>query len=156
MNTSISSKITSDTNVTNRKRAKKMWDVKTNLETVDEIKEKLKRQHNPDQDKAKRSKSLNTTKAKKMNNTKETKKDNVGDINELHSIYNQIKEKNPKHIEQIQAQIINDIENEVETDHKMYNNPASYFNNASQFNTVQANSLNNNLNANIHLQTNQI
>lgn len=50
MNTSISSKITSGTNLTNasRKRAKKMWDVKTNLETVDEIKEKLKKQHNPD------------------------------------------------------------------------------------------------------------
>lgn len=50
MNTSISSKITSGTNFTNasRKRAKKMWDVKTNLETVDEIKEKLKKQHNPD------------------------------------------------------------------------------------------------------------
>jgi Na+/phosphate symporter len=50
MNTSISSKITTDTNLTaaSRKRAKKMWDVKTNLETVDEIKEKLKKQHNPD------------------------------------------------------------------------------------------------------------
>jgi len=82
MNTSISSKITTNT-AASRSRAKKMWDVKTNLETVDEIKEKLRKQHNPN-DSKKRAKSLNAAKSNKINQVNDNAK---GDVGDLQSVY---------------------------------------------------------------------
>lgn len=114
LNTSVSSKITTNTAASKRK-ARKMWDVKTNLETVDEIKQKLRKEHGiKDDSKQKRAKSQNVTKTKNM--TKDMPKNYVGDISELHSVQNQIKDKNPIHIKNIEDQIIKDIENEVEHD----------------------------------------
>jgi len=85
LNTSVSSKITTNTAASKRK-ARKMWDVKTNLETVDEIKQKLRKEHGikDDSKNNKRAKSQNVTKTKNM--TKDVNKNNVGDISELHSV----------------------------------------------------------------------
>lgn len=85
LNTSVSSKITANTAASKRK-ARKMWDVKTNLETVDEIKQKLRKEHGvKDETKSKnRAKSQNVTKTKNM--AKDVNKNNVGDIDELQSV----------------------------------------------------------------------
>jgi len=84
LNTSVSSKITTNTAASKRK-ARKMWDVKTNLDTVDEIKQKLRKEHGiKDDNKNKRAKSQNVTKSKNM--AKDMPKNNIGDISELHSV----------------------------------------------------------------------
>lgn len=139
LNTSVSSKITTNTAASKRK-ARKMWDVKTNLDTVDEIKQKLRKEHGiKDDNKNKRAKSQNVTKSKNM--AKDMPKNNVGDISELHSVQNQIKDKNPIHIKNIEDQIIRDIENEVQYESNTQQNPATQFNMASQFNPNQHNNI---------------